>query len=63
MYSTYQQAQQAVDSHGFNQKDFNEAAQDSQLFAVFMAEFNGVSPAQVTLWLNAMRPQTETEGA
>lgn len=62
MYSTYEEAQQAIATHGFNQKDFNEAAEESRLFAVFMAEFNGVSPAQVTLWLNAMQ-QPQTQGA
>jgi hypothetical protein len=51
---------QTTQTIGFNQKDFNEAAQDSILFARFMAEFNGVSPAQVTLWLNAM---AQTQGA
>ena len=38
-----------------SQLEFNEAAKESILFAVFSAEFNGVSPAQVTLWLNALR--------
>ena len=38
-----------------SQLEFNQAAKESTLFAVFMAEFNGVTPAQVTLWLNAMR--------
>jgi hypothetical protein len=38
-----------------SQQEFNEAAKESTLFAVFMAEFNGITPAQITLWLNAMR--------
>ena len=41
-----------------SQLEFNQAAKESTLFAVFMAEFNGVTPAQVTLWLNAARAQS-----
>lgn len=38
-----------------SQLEFNRAAQESVLFAVFKAEFEGVTNAQVTLWLNAIR--------
>lgn len=44
-----------------SQQQFNEAAKESILFAVFMAEFNGVTPAQVTLWLNAMKTNDQTQ--
>lgn len=63
MYSTYEQAKQAIAAHSYTEQDFQRDAEESRLFAVFMAEFNGVSPAQVTLWLNAMNNQTETQGA
>jgi hypothetical protein len=46
-----------------SQEEFTKEAQESILFAVFMAEFNGVSPAQVTLWLNAMSQNNQTQGA
>lgn len=38
-----------------SQTEFNKHAQESILFAVFKAEEYGITPAQVTLWLNAMR--------
>jgi hypothetical protein len=41
--------------------EFKEAAKESILYARFMAEFQGVSVAQITLWLNAMNaPKPET---
>jgi hypothetical protein len=38
-----------------SQKEFIETAKESVIFAVAKAEEYGVSPAQVTLWLNAMK--------
>jgi len=38
-----------------SQKDFIETAKESVIFAVAKAEEYGVSPAQITLWLNAIK--------
>lgn len=42
-----------------SQQEFNQHAQESVLYAVFKAEEYGITPAQVTLWLNAMRANTQ----
>jgi len=36
-----------------SQAEFNQHAQESILYAVFMAETEGVTLAQITLWLNS----------
>lgn len=38
-----------------SQAEFIKEAQESVLFAQFMAEFKGVSPELIVKWLNAMR--------
>lgn len=44
-----------------NFTEFKEAANESVLYARFMAEFNGVSVAQITLWLNCLNKPATTE--
>jgi hypothetical protein len=43
-----------------SQAQFIETAKESLIFAVAKAEEYGVTPAQITLWLNAMK---QTQGA
>lgn len=62
MYSTYEQAKQAIAAHSYTEQDFQRDAEESRLFAVFMAEFNGIDAKQVTLWLNAMGQTTQLQG-